>query len=951
MISAFTIVARNYLPMADLLARSYRAAHPGRGFTLVLLEPMTELDRATFGGATEILVLSDRIVPGYDEMRRRYSVLELATAVKPFVFAHLFHDVERLIYLDPDIYVFQPLAEVDEALQTEDIVLTPHLRRPFYDDRHPGDRNILVSGSFNLGFLGLRRGPTVTEFLGWWMEKLYRDCRVALAEGLFVDQKWIDLVPGLFERVRILRTPSYNAAYWNLHDRVLTEGPEGFLIDGAPLVFFHFSGFDPEQPARLSRHQNRHAVHPDTPLHRLLAFYARALLANHHREWARLAPGWSGRPAANLVPPRLRREIRILAAEKGLALPDPLTDPARYGALVTRPGGLGPRGEAPVVTALLRLRPDLRAAFPTWAQDPVPLVQWIRNHGSAEEALADLIAFYDPGGWIIPQPPVPPKSLLARLLPARAPEHAFGAALRGLDATPASWDRALRAYQALLLSRGIRLERHDLQTGVRRALFAFLASVLRSANATRKPDITGLRQHLHDLLSLPPDQSPLSEGDALYLKDFLDHAPDWITAVLLLYHPAPPPQEGGEGWLVKRAKALGIALTPGLLRVLKTAGVTDGAVAGARPSGSTFRMRANLAGYFAASSGMGESARSLGRVLRAGGAETRDITLPQAISRHARAGESPLIFGWPMAGADLSITVANADSVAGLRDVLPLPFPGRRNIGYWVWETENPPLSFRNSQDGFDQIWTPSRYARDAMAPLLDRPLHVVPHALDLEALSAARPDRARHGLPPDKTLFGFFFDPQSVLERKNVLGLIRSFKAAFRDDDGCCLVLKANVAGLVPSLDFARVCQEAEDPRILLIRDDLPRQAVFDLMASLDVYASLHRSEGFGLTCAEAMALGLPVVASGYSGNLDFMTPENSLLVPTTVYETERAYGAYPAGTRWGAPDPEAAADAFRRLLDPGLRQDLGARGAAAVRTQLNPANVFRAVQQALAD
>jgi glycosyltransferase involved in cell wall biosynthesis len=113
--------------------------------------------------------------------------------------------------------------------------------------------------------------------------------------------------------------------------------------------------------------------------------------------------------------------------------------------------------------------------------------------------------------------------------------------------------------------------------------------------------------------------------------------------------------------------------------------------------------------------------------------------------------------------------------------------------------------------------------------------------------------------------------------------------------------------------------------------------------MRSLDAYASLHRSEGFGLTCAEAMATGIPVIATGYSGNMEFMNADNSLLVPFRVIETTRPYGAYPAGSRWAQPDADAAPVLLRKLGDRAFRESLGAKGRESVRRALDAKSLAR--------
>jgi glycosyltransferase involved in cell wall biosynthesis len=187
-----------------------------------------------------------------------------------------------------------------------------------------------------------------------------------------------------------------------------------------------------------------------------------------------------------------------------------------------------------------------------------------------------------------------------------------------------------------------------------------------------------------------------------------------------------------------------------------------------------------------------------------------------------------------------------------------------------------------------------------------------------------------------------------SVLERKNVRGLVRAFEAAFREDDDCYLVLKVNSTRR-SSYEFDMVCGEVTSPRVLVVEGVLNRLDTFAFLKSLDVYVSLHRSEGFGLTCAESMACGIPVIASGYSGNLDFMSSDNSLLVPTSVIETDRPFGPYPTGTRWGEPHHDAATQAMRTLLCGDERERLAAAGAHSVRQTLGPSAVSRRLRQLL--
>jgi glycosyltransferase involved in cell wall biosynthesis len=209
---------------------------------------------------------------------------------------------------------------------------------------------------------------------------------------------------------------------------------------------------------------------------------------------------------------------------------------------------------------------------------------------------------------------------------------------------------------------------------------------------------------------------------------------------------------------------------------------------------------------------------------------------------------------------------------------------------------------------------------------------------LNFPEIQSARPDRQRFGLPEKLLLFGFFFDPNSVLERKNIKGLIKAFLSAFGPTDRVALILKS-VSTLEHNLEYEQIkaTAAASNNRIILMELALDRSNTFAFMASLDVYVSLHRSEGFGLTCAEAMALGIPVVATDYSGNLDFMSNDNSLLIPAKVIETEREYGPYPAGSRWADPDIDAASEAMRSLLSESYREALGKKGQQAICDKLS--------------
>ena len=190
-------------------------------------------------------------------MAMLYSVLELATALKPWLLRTLLRRHDHVVYLDPDIAVYRPLDGISELARERSLVLTPHLTAPMSRrDAEPTETAILYAGVFNLGFVAV--GHDADDMLAWWADRLRRECIVAPREARFVDQRWMDLVLGHRERLHVLRDPDVNVAWWNLPTRQFDWDGGRYTVDGVPLTFFHFTGYDPRAPHLLSRHQGEH---------------------------------------------------------------------------------------------------------------------------------------------------------------------------------------------------------------------------------------------------------------------------------------------------------------------------------------------------------------------------------------------------------------------------------------------------------------------------------------------------------------------------------------------------------------------------------------------------------------------------------------------------------------------------------------------------------------------
>lgn len=173
-------------------------------------------------------------------------VVEACTAIKGKALTHIFETTgcEKVIYLDPDIAVFGSLQPISDLLEDNSIVLTPHQTDPESDNRAICDNEIasLQYGSFNLGFLAVKADSEGRRFANWWSDRLYDWCHDRLDIGVFVDQKWCNLVPCFFDNTKILRDPGYNVASWNISQRKLTIDQTGtILVNGHPLRFFHFT--------------------------------------------------------------------------------------------------------------------------------------------------------------------------------------------------------------------------------------------------------------------------------------------------------------------------------------------------------------------------------------------------------------------------------------------------------------------------------------------------------------------------------------------------------------------------------------------------------------------------------------------------------------------------------------------------------------------------------------
>jgi hypothetical protein len=398
-VAILTIVSNNYLHFARTMLQSARSHHPDAKMFCVIVDADLSHARALSSEFATIPIASLNLPLG-DGLLFQYSILELNTAVKPWAIEYLLevgHDI--VIYVDPDIYFYRTMTEAQSALLGgADILLTPHLLAPATDAKTPSELDILRTGTYNLGFCAVKESYNTRQFLHWWRQKLERNCVVDLENGIFVDQRWIDLVPGLFENVGILRHPGYNVAYWNLAQRPISKDTGGnYVIADMPLVFFHFSGLDPFNPGAFSKHQNRFTLSTLGPGAELVENYVKAITQNGASDYAQLEYSFGRFTSGDNVPDeirtfyRLSEEFRVQMGNSPFNNLAAMNEPAVEFMV---------DGESPTnaMIAFWTQRQDLQTAFPLKSLGSIrEFYRWIASDPTLRERLPDSVIAHAQG--------------------------------------------------------------------------------------------------------------------------------------------------------------------------------------------------------------------------------------------------------------------------------------------------------------------------------------------------------------------------------------------------------------------------------------------------------------------------------------------------------------------------------------------------------------------------
>jgi glycosyltransferase involved in cell wall biosynthesis len=367
---------------------------------------------------------------------------------------------------------------------------------------------------------------------------------------------------------------------------------------------------------------------------------------------------------------------------------------------------------------------------------------------------------------------------------------------------------------------------------------------------------------------------------------------------------------------------------------------------------ATDRLAVRVTGYLGHTLGLGAAARAYVRALGEVGVPVSTVSVPlhhlalpvQLAEEYGRHGFDDLV----QEGAHgFEIVAVNADELPDFVERLGEDYFEGPRIGIWGWETNSIPARWQRAFALVDEIWVYSRFMAENIGAVAPVPVIALPPPVERPGDPV---EPLRLGVP-EGFLFLFVFDYLSTVQRKNPVGLIEAFRLAFAPGEGPQLLIKTINAPLRPLAEEEVLWAAHGRPDIHVLDRSLSGTELFGLMAACDCYASLHRAEGFGLTMAEAMAIGKPVIATGYSGNIDFMNSENSYLIDHTLGRVGPDCEIYPPEGEWANPSIEHAAELMRRVYsEPNEATARGARARADVSRLLSPAATGQNMRERLA-
>lgn len=749
-IGAFTICTKSYLSFARALTDSFLQFHAeGEMFVLFIdrIDGYFDPNKERFK-AIEIEDLKN--IHNLKSFIFKYDIVGLNTAVKPFFIEYLFKNfsINKLFYFDTDIMVFDRLEEVITLLDSNNIVLTPHIVNPIPEDgKIPTEKDFLMSGSYNLGFIALVNNCQTHRFIQWWEGKTYDGAVSNIREGLFRDQKPIDLVQSLFDKVVVLKHLGYNVAYWNLHERNKFEKKSGkYFVNGFPLIFFHYSGYSLNKPLIISKYLNRYEFKDfNYVFYDLFDLYTKCLIRNGYKTSITWSYAFGCFSNGQIITDELRNLYWNFKEGRN-----------RFGN-------------------------------PFKAEGEVSFYTFIMKKSRREERVASFLWLLKKNWFIL---------FLIRLI------------------------KIIFGQRAYLLLKDIFLDFKDR---------TFKSSFIRDEDNKNTSSY------------------PVSSS--------------WGRAV-----------------------------------------------------GSTTDIGVNLFAHFTMDNGVGEAGRSLAKILEGAGVAISLVNLEGYSTKNINNvwnRRDPLVY-------PINIFVTNADVIQNLmkKNINESVLKAKYNIGYWHWELSSFPQIWEDSFSDLSEIWVSSDFNLNSISKNSPVPVVKMPWRPNVEP--SYRYKREDFGIGQGSFVYLFVYDSGHYAKRKNLMALIEAFEKLKIEDDNIRLILKTMQVS-DHNRTFNKFLQERikRNKKIILVQDKFDRGKLFDLVSLSDCYVSLHHSEGFGATIFEAMALGKPVIATAYSGNMDFMNAGNSFLIPYELIKIKDDIGPYGKGNVWAEPDISKAVELMEYVFD----------------------------------
>jgi len=760
----YTIVSKNYMHYALTVRESFLEKNSTSDFVIFLMDKlMTDDEVKVFNGLIDNNVkiigfdeVSNNVRKTYfNEMQFKFTVLEMNTGLKPFAMEYLMNSgYEKVMYIDPDIMFYRSIDRILKALDDNDILLTPHILEPYGDEKRPTEIDIMMAGTYNLGFLAIKNTKNTLKMVQWWQERLYLYGFSDIKNGMFTDQKWMDLIPSLYEDVCVFKDPGHNVAYWNMHERVVEKKNGEWVVNSEPLVFFHFSGLPLHDLSIVSKHQDRHNLESFPELKPLFEHYSNSVKSFGPESFGKMKYYFDYIGGSNIqIEDCLRKDYeKVFSLTSRPMIPDDENIKSLLKYFFYEEEGFSRH-----MKLLYEAREDLQSAFPSIEQ--------------SEESKKGFINWYE------------------------------------FDPTN------IKAQYS-----------EELQFGV------------------------------------------------------------------------------------------------------------------------------NIIGYFDNIIGVAQVARGFCK-LSLGGSIPISVDVIES-SAHARVSEYEQGFyskyRCENSKLENNFIFINADVVEDYQKHYPSKLEGKKNFGIWWWEFEDyfPHIT---AFDVVDELVVFTDFVGTALKKVAPLGMKVnkmpYPFIQDWGDLEDTKNVKNKYGLQSNDFCFMFSFDFLSSYERKNPEAILYAFKMAFEaSDQNIKLIFKTNnyESGEMEYRQFVNLVEDLNlTEQVVLVNESLERGEMISLINASDVYISLHRSEGLGLGMLEAMSLGLPVIATGYGGNMEFMTSDNSCLITYEMVEVKEDFGPYQKGWKWAEPDTNQAADFMSKLYkDKAYRSEVASNAASSIATQYNSHN-----------